>query len=96
MGYLRPGYHGLEGHLGTIWGPVWEVRSEGHLRSNLRSILVNLGPILRKPHQYTKYKVLRAVGRALRLEYAQYGSRDGSWLGTGIALPDPPSYPTPV
>ena len=25
MGYLRSGYGGLEGHLRTIWGPVWRV-----------------------------------------------------------------------
>ena len=30
---LRSGY----GHLRVIWGPVWEVSSEGHLGSILRS-----------------------------------------------------------
>ena len=43
MGYLRSGYEGSEGH----WGPVWRVRSEGHLEVNLRSILGISGPYSR-------------------------------------------------
>ena len=35
------------GHLGTISGPVWGVDSGVNLRSNLRSILLNLRPYLR-------------------------------------------------
>ena len=39
MCFLRPGYEGLGGHLGTTWGHGLEGQSEGHSR-------VNLGPIL--------------------------------------------------
>ena len=42
MGYLRVGIWGL----GDIWGPVWEVSLEGHMRSILGSNEVNSGPYL--------------------------------------------------
>ena len=36
-----------------------------------------------------------AVGRALRLDYAQYRGPEACWVGTGIALPPTPLVPYP-
>ena len=36
-----------------------------------------------------------AVGRAYLRICIEYGSREGVWWGTGIALPSPPSIPLP-
>ena len=56
-----------EGHLRAIWGPVWGVVWRSILGSILRSILVISRPYSEKPHGNLIIYLLRAVGRALRL-----------------------------
>ena len=55
MGYLRSGYEGLRGHLGTSLegglGGVSEGQSEGHSGS----ILVNLRSISEKPQELPSF-----------------------------------------
>ena len=56
-----------------ISGPVWRVIGRVDSGSILGSILDVSGPYSRKPHQYTRFKVHTAVGRASRLNMTKYG-----------------------
>ena len=76
-GISEVGYMGSEGHLGTTGTGVWEGHSEGHSELILDPIL---DPILRNLIKQLK-SLHTAVGRALRLNIAQYGSLEGpGWV----------------
>ena len=79
MGFLRSGYHGSEGHLGTIWGPGLEVRSEGHLGSIWGQSEVNPGPYLRNLSETSRKAFIWPWVGSLTSEYTKYGSWD--WSG---------------
>ena len=88
MRYLRSGYEGLGGHLGTTRGEGLEGRFWGHSEVqsevNLRSILRNL---INSPE---KAFIWPWVGPWPQI-YVKYGSWDGCGLVPGIAPLQPPT-----
>ena len=77
--------------LRVISGPVLGGYLEGRFWSILGQFWTHSGPYLRKPHQCTGFYLHLAVGRALRLEYTEYGVL-GMVLG-GYRY-SPSQYPT--
>ena len=72
---------GSEGIWGPVWG--WSRRVDSGVDSGL--ILGHIWTISRKPHRKPGISLHLAVGRALRLNKAKYGSLEVYWWGTGIA-----------
>ena len=94
MVFLRSGYRGLEGHLGTSLEVDLEGHLEGHLRSILRPYLDPFWTLIKKPHQKPQNCLCLAVGRALRLNMTNIWVLGWFWVGTGIV--PLPTHPVPI
>ena len=74
IGFLRAGYDGSEGHLGTSLGGYLRVDSEVHLGSILVNSEVNLGPSLGNLIEYIELAFIWPWVGPFSLRYTKYGS----------------------